>query len=376
MKKIFLLFLLIITGAFAQKKQQNFITIEGDVTGFKDGDKINLVDQYNGITLGLTNIKNNKFKFDKIKVEDATQFYIGIGEDGEWYDIKTFFSEINTTLKIVGDKKNLENCMIINSKLNDKHIEFNSISTKLNKKIDSIYNEVVELKKQGKWDTIIRKKYRGPNGIVDKIEGAILNKQKEYFFKNSNTIFAQKHLLRYYISDFSISELNAFYFSLTKENKKNKYGKLIQTYINNKQLLLGDSFYDISAEDENGIIHNFSDIIKDKYTLISFTSPYCPYNVDSIKDLLKLEIDSKEKINIVTYYIDSDKKEWIDFNKEKKIDWICLWNNNMRFSEAVAKYHISGTPTFYLFDKKGKMIKLFDGYDEDVFYKEIFEIIK
>ena len=71
-----------------------------------------------------------------------------------------------------------------------------------------------------------------------------------------------------------------------------------------------------------------------------------------------------------------EKSEWINFNKEKKINWLCLWNRDMRFSEAVAKYHITGTPTFYLFDKNGKMIKLFDGYDEAIFYKDVAQFLQ
>ena len=376
MKRIFLFFLLIVTSCFAQKSKQNFITIEGELKGFKDDDKISVFDQYNLITLASTYIKDGKFIFDKIKVEDATEFSISIKEDNEWYFINPFFSNINTTIQIIGNNKELDNVKIINSKLYKFYNEYKNLTTRENKKLDSIYKEVDDIKKQGKWDTIIRKKYKGPNGILDKIDSLILSKQKDYFIKNSNSIFTLKHLLRYYISNFNNSEINYFYLSLTNENKKSKYGKLIQTYIKNKQLSTGDSFYEIAGEDENGKNHKISEIIKNKYTLISFTSAYCPHSVDSIKDLLKLEKNFQEKLQIVTYYIDMEKSEWINFNKEKKINWLFLWDRDMRFSEAVAKYHITGTPTFYLFDKNGKMIKLFDGYDEAIFYKDVAQFLQ
>ncbi len=376
MKKIFFIILLFTAISFAQKNKQNFITIQGYVTGFNEGDKISISDQYNNTSLGAGILKDNKFKITTKKIDDGTLIYINIGEDTFWSNKFLFFSEPNTNIIVKGDKNDIENFQIEDSNHKNQYRDFVNLTQIENKKIDSIHLKVEDLNKNGKYDSIVRKKYRGPNGILDKIEAEILQKQKEYFFKNSNTTFAQKHLLWAFISFFNDSELSKIYQSLSQENKNKKYGKLIQTYLKNKPLVLGNSFYNISGEDENGKKYSLSELIKDKYTLISFTTPYCPHSVDSINDLLKLEHDFSLNLKIITYYIDSVKNEWIDFNKEKKIDWICLWDNNMRFSDAVAKYHINGTPTFYLFDKNGKMVKLLDGYDDAVFYKEIAQILK
>ena len=376
MKKIVFLILLFTTIGFAQKNKQNFITIEGEVTGFNEGDKISVFDQCNNVSLGAGVVKNNKFKIYTQKINDGTLIYISIGEDTFWSNKFLFFGEPNTVITVKGDKNDVENFQIVDANHKNQYRDFVNLTQKEDKKIDAIYLEVEALKNNGNYDSIVRKKYRGPNGIVDKIEAEKWQKQKEYFFKNSNAIFAQKHLLWGYISFFTNSELSKLYQSLSQENKHKKYGKLIQTYLKNKPLVPGNLYYNISGEDENGKKYNLSEVIKDKYTLISFTTPYCPHRVDSITDLLKLEHAFSQNLKIITYYIDSVKSEWIDFNKEKKIDWLCLWDNDMRFSDAVTKYHVNGTPTFYLFDKKGKMVKLFDGYDEAVFYKEVAQILK
>lgn len=376
MKRTFLFFLLIVTGCFAQNSKLNCITIEGELNGFKDDTKISIFDQYNLITLGAGVIKDNKFKINIQKINDGALIYFSIGEDAFWSDKFLFFGEPNTLITVKGDKNDVENFQIFDANHKNQYRDFVNLTQKEEKKIDSIYLEIETLKKKGNYDSIVRKKYRGPGGILDQIEAEKLYKQKKYFLKNSNAIFAQKQLLWGYISFFSDSELSEIYQSLTRENKHKKFGKLLQIYMKNKQLSVGDSFYEISGEEAEGNSRKISEIIKNKYTLISFTSAYCPHSVDSVKDLLKLENNFQDKLQIVTYYIDMEKSEWINFNKEKKIDWLCLWDHDMRFSEAVAKYHISGTPTFYLFDKNGKMTKLFDGYDEAIFYNEVAQFLQ
>lgn len=362
-----LIFILFLTSTFfAQKK--NYLSINGNITGFSSGSTAIISDRYNYYDLDSTTIINDKFNFRKFNIEDATYLFIKIRENNKWYFLPRFFDG-NSNVEIIADKNNLSKAEIKGSYLNNQYNDFSKLTVNLENQRDSIYNEISELKKHGNWDTIIRKKYRGKDGILDCIDEKILDKQKSYFLKNANSIFTQKHLIARFISELKTSELTAFYNTLTPQNKNNKYGKYIKSYLATNELKIGDKFPELTGEDLEGKKYNISTLIQNKISLIAFETPFCQYCTASIPEIKKLL--EKYNFNNISYYIDTDESSRKDYNKENNVNWLCLWDKNMKFNINIIPFRIEGTPKFFLISKDGTILNIIDGYDEDVFYKEV-----
>lgn len=362
-----LIFILFLTSTFfAQKK--NYLSINGNITGFSSGSTAIISDRYNYYDLDSTTIMNDKFNFRKFNIEDATYLFIKIRENNKWYFLPRFFDG-NSNVEIIADKNNLSKAEIKGSYLNNQYNDFSKLTVNLENQRDSIYNEINELKKHGNWDTIIRKKYRGKDGILDRIDEKILDKQKSYLLKNSNSIFTQKHLIRFFISELNTSELTTFYNTLTPQNKNNKYGKYIKSYLTTNELKIGDKFPELTGEDLEGKKYNISTLIQNKISLIAFETPFCQYCTASIPKIKKLL--EKYNFNNISYYIDTDESSRKDYNKENNVNWLCLWDKNMKFNINIIPFRIEGTPKFFLISKDGTILNIIDGYDEDVFYKEV-----
>ena len=62
---------------------------------------------------------------------------------------------------------------------------------------------------------------------------------------------------------------------------------------------------------------------------------------------------NSDSLEIITVNIDNDKKDWIDKYKSNNLTWNSLYAKNGRYSNVYTKYHVYGTPTYYLFDQNG-----------------------
>jgi peroxiredoxin len=369
MKKIFLLFFFT-SLVFSQK--QNYLSIEGKITGFSDGTKVIISDMYNYFDIDSSTVINNKFKI-KFRLSEPILLRLKIYEYEKWYNNITFYSELNNNIEITIDKENLKNFEIRNSELNSDYTNFKSITKGIIKKRDSIFSEIQQIKTEGKWDTIIRKKYRGKNGILDKLEEEELATKKKYLLENHKSSFCLYYIVSFFISNLEKEELNSFYQKLNKNNKNGKYGKFIKSYLDTKVLEIGNSLSELTGEDFNGNPVNLDSLIKNKLTLLAFETPYCQYCTKANPEIKKLV--TKYNLNVVTFFIDTDKLSQKDYYKENNLNWDCVWNKEMKFNKELIPYQVEGTPKFFLISKEGKIVKIINSYDEDNFYNEVVKLI-
>jgi thioredoxin-related protein len=105
----------------------------------------------------------------------------------------------------------------------------------------------------------------------------------------------------------------------------------------------------------------------------AFSTGAAKTNVDEIK---KLANEKSDNLKVVTFNVDKNKEDWLKTNKANKINWPSLWDKDGRFSETFTKYRVLGTPTYYLFDSKGKVVTKWTGFEKNTTVANIEKRIK
>jgi thiol-disulfide isomerase/thioredoxin len=113
--------------------------------------------------------------------------------------------------------------------------------------------------------------------------------------------------------------------------------------------------------------------IKEKLVLLEFWFPHCKGCVLATPEINKIQEKYKTKGLMVLGIEITEKPEsvLIDYIQEQKIEYPTLYNGK----ETAKKYGVYAAPTFFLIDKKGKVIYTSVGLDKKQLIKEIENII-
>lgn len=202
--------------------------------------------------------------------------------------------------------------------------------------------------------------------MITKIDKETSKIAEQFIADNINSHFALSQLVTNK-NEFSKEFIQNQLDRLEPKFKETKYVKVLKTYLANKPLENGASFYNFKAEDENGKLVDFASLFNNKaFTLLEFYSSHCSWCKKALPEIKELEKAENEKLQVVTYNVDKSKKDWLKTTKSNGITWKTLWNENGRYSDAYTKYRIAGTPTYYLFNKQGKVLKKWTGYDDSL----------
>ncbi len=204
--------------------------------------------------------------------------------------------------------------------------------------------------------------YWGRNGLITLIDKKYEEQTKSFVTKNYNTYFGLNTLSRYNNS-FSKDELKLMYSNLSKELKNSRYGQLVKIYSTKSGLVIGEKYVDFEAINENDKKIKLSDCIGSHFTLLNFSTFHCVPSIKSLEGISALSKKYNSKLKIVNYYVDSDINGFESFLKSDYENWNFLRNIDGRYSSVYALYNITSTPTLFLFDKKGILIKKFKGFD-------------
>lgn len=139
-------------------------------------------------------------------------------------------------------------------------------------------------------------------------------------------------------------------------------------------LLKGDDFINFKAFDVNQKEIEFSTAFDGKSVLLVFSSLYCHWCTNSLPLLEQLQQNNKKKLHIVFFYVDDMLDAQADFAQKASYPWTSVWDPTRTFTEYM-QYPIQATPTFYLFDAKGKFLTKREGYIENI-KQQIEEDIK
>ena len=238
------------------------------------------------------------------------------------------------------------------------------------------YSDFYNAKVLGSNQTDLLNEYRL---ISDSSESSIkTSNQLDFLFKNANNQMTLDELL-YKKKEISKDSLLLFHNKLDSINSISQKGEELLTYINAVQIKAGDKFRDIRGNDQNGKQHKLSDY-KGKVILLDFWSPDCPYSSEQHKkELPKLaQKYNPQDFIIISYSVD---KELNALEKSNDIDyknWISISDFQGMKGKNISEYDVTGTPTSFIIDRNGIIVKSFSGFYEGELRieKEIDELIK
>ncbi|ADQ82037.1 AhpC/TSA family protein [Riemerella anatipestifer] len=362
MNKILTLILVLLCSL---ANSQNSFKISGKLKGFKENALVK-IDREN-IALDSCYLKDGNFKLKGSLKQSPSLVFLTIKNGEEWVYSSFFIGNENITIN--AEIKNFPyNVRAEGSKYDDLRYEFITLGKKLNFQRNEYLKEIIKLREQNKWNDSLQSAYWGdtePLGKITKIDQELDKIQREFITKNLNSYYAL-HLLEESKTQYSKVELSNLVKKIKPSFRNTIYVKSISTYIKNPDLKIGDKFYDFSAINSKNKKVKFSDFFDGKYILLDFSTLFCGFCQQAIPELEKIKKSQYEKLEIVTFYVDESQKGFNGLLDKHGKDWKMIWDKKGRLSDTYAKYKVFGTPTFYLFNPKGILIKKFDGFYEDL----------
>ncbi len=352
--------LVILISIFFISCQKENISIQGKFKGIENNAEITLIDISSKEKIASSTASNGYFELNgylkdsvpslywlQIKTKESTKILNLMLQPNENISIDNIGNDYPKNLKISGSKHSsefYEYYKLMEPLDNERELataKFSKIEDKTSQ-IDSIY-----------W---------GKNGLITLIDKKYEEQTKSFIEKNYDTYFGLSTLSRYYKS-FSKDELKLMYSNLSKELKNSRYGQLVKIYSTNSGLVIGNKYIDFEAINENDEKIKFSDCIGSHFTLLNFSTYHCVPSMKSFEEISALSKKYNSKLKIVNYYVDADINGFESFLKSDHENWNFLRNIEGRFSSVYALYNITSTPTIFLFDKKGILIKKLIGFD-------------
>ena len=109
-----------------------------------------------------------------------------------------------------------------------------------------------------------------------------------------------------------------------------------------------------------------------KPVLVAVMATWCPWCKKSLAALDKTSQDFNEKVEVVGIFIDEDPALVDQVKKDYNIQSKILYKGN----DAAGTLEVQGFPHIVLFDKKHKVVKVWNGYAEDLADQYAAEINK
>lgn len=356
---------LVLTLCFVSLASQKRFNITGTLKGFEENALVKIESE--NIILDSCYLKNGKFQLMGTLQESPTNVYLAIKSGKEYKYSFLFIGNENITIN--AKKEDFPFDIVANgSKYNTLNYENSQSEKKLMLARKKLEQEIYSLEDANKWNDSLQIAYWGKNEHLGKI--TTIDKQLEI----QRDIFIDKHfnshyglyLLETYKTAIPKEKLQFYYDNLSENLKKTATAKSIQSHLINPDLKIGDNYYNFSGYDKAGRKRKFSDFFDNKFVLLDFSTLYCGFCIEAIPQLEKFKKSLREKLEIVTFYVDKSKNGFEGLSKKHNENWNILWDKEGRLSDTYAKYKVFGTPMFYLFDQNGKLVYLFDGFSEDM----------
>jgi thiol-disulfide isomerase/thioredoxin len=366
MRKLIFFIWIIITLMVLNISYLKCYSIKGNVIGIQDGTRIYLLKYLTDEYIDSAIVNQSNFNMHG-SLDIEPELYIlttdAIGHhDNSFYlandDIQVFanLNEFPKRLKVVG------------SKTNDEKIDLDS-------RLKNLYDRRIQLvsdyyslpdkennpKGKNIWDTI---------ATIDKKYTQVVIS----FIRNNPDSYISIIHLDYEMRNLQKDSIKAIFNSLTAKLQNSSFAKSIINFLNDKVLKIGDNFIDFQAYNNQNEKVKLSDF-KGNYILLDFTSYSCSPCRASVKELKEVLNEYGRNIEIISFYVDYKRNDWLNAINRDSINWSSLWEGSGMKSETCIKYDVQSVPTFVLIHS-GKIIDKWTGYGNGLIKKHLKEKIQ
>lgn len=356
MNKTLLLLLLIFAAKIVAAQQY---TIKAHITGFNNGAKFYLKDVDVDSDIDSAVIQNNQFILKGSLADAPKSLWLYTKTTTNFYYVTLMIG--NETVQINGDIKDFPfDLSVSGSKTQDEHsLLTNQVKggyqqrNKLVQEYFSLKGDSAEIKGKKIWRVI---------GKLDSTDEII----KKRFIKDHLNSYESLFELFFLKNKYPPDTLRQMYNALLPEFRKSNFGQRIENYIRVGPILKeGDVYTDFEALDKTGSKHKLSEI-KGKYILLDFSTTYCGPCIESSEDLKIIAEKYASRLEIVSFSGDGGKATWLKGLTRDKPSWLSLWDGKGNYGETIAKYGVTGYPSFFLIDPQGKIVSKWSGYGKKI----------
>lgn len=336
--------------------------IKAHITGFEEDTPVLLLGT-NNIILDTAYVKDNRFEFsgETAKEPKNLVLYIPLENDMK-YTIIFMGNEDVTVEGTIDDFPNKLN--IKGSVHHELSVKHTNLTAQYDEKINEGRKKMFEMQEQNLWNDSLQRAYIGENGILKKIDDERTEAEKRFITENLNTHYGMQ-VLYWKRTHYTDKELKKVFSKFSKELRATKNGKAIQAYIDNPEINKGKKYVDFEALDRNANTKKLSELFDGKkYVLIDFSTPTCPNSMSSVPMLQYLNKEYSDQLNIITFYVNEKKDHFDYFSNPETSPWEFLWTEQGNEGFPYVRYRINGTPTYYLFTPKGKLIEKWSGFQQ------------
>lgn len=348
-----ILIAIVIMIAFGCSGNHHF-TIEGHISGASNGTMVYLFDMVDEVYLDSATITDEKFEFQG-KVDYPRSCWLFVDENH-----RTSIMVENTKSSFSTHLGHFNDSAIISGGFEQQLSQ--EVKTKqhsYNKQIDALFDSLMLF-------TSI------PDIDEDAVE--VLGQRFNKLVDLSHDIYVQqglKHPNSYYGLDaiyrnrntISTDTLKKVYATLQLKFKKTATGIALYDFIFSPPLKVGDLFSDFEAFVSDGRSFNLSDL-KDSNILLMFWDAGCqPCRVQNrffAKNLANLP----ENLQLASFNLDKNRELWLSASEKDTIQWLNLSDLLGSEGPVPKRYNVQATPTSFLIDQQGIIIKKYEGFGE------------
>ena len=362
--------------------QQNGFTIKGKINGLKDGYQLILskIEKYRSLDTSV--LTKGVFQF-KGKVAEPHKAIIRVykpGEDRVENSLQFYLD--NSDYQLETDYENFCYAMLTGSKVNDAY----NLLVKENLEYQKLIDE--------------KRDMRNPEAKLDKEQREEIHKlsaeakekysvaKKRFVDENTDTYPALDILIRYaeineiakrmkgyklLSSRASEDELRQYYQKLSPKLQNSVKGKALFQQLFGEVAKEGKRYIEFEETfTMDGRPFKVSDV-KTDYVLLDFTGVHCCWCKKFNKAILPYYQKIKDKVEIVSFYTNTNKDWIVSDIKKGNIPWVVVTDLKGDYSINKKRYQVHGLPDFFLLDKDRKIIKHVVGYNEE-FIKDLTEL--
>lgn len=345
--------ILLLAACKQTKKAENSLTVSGTITGVADGTPV-FCTYENGIPAGKCNVIKGKFEIPFSIEKEPCNIRLRI-VSGNIENETSFFVGKNSVV-VDFNIDSIDNRKVIGSLYEDEISAYHDYYMKNKLNVYDLQQKIISDK-----DKMSKAELSKTFHTIDSMESCNQTVVKNYI-RNHHDNFASVLALDNEMDKLPKDTTIALFKQLNPKYKLSQSGISISEYISQPKIVEeGDDFIDFEAIDKNDKTHKLSEI-KGKYILLEFTSVHCYACVNAKKELAGLHQKYVNNLDIVSFYVDDDKSDWLKSLKEDKTQWLCLWDGKGDKSPTHIAYGVGGIPMFYLINPKGKVVKKWTGY--------------